>query len=176
MTMYRVQDAAPIPFLIMAISNGTAAGLPIRTPAPDFSADRLLAADHPSGIGATVIPATTKRAMDLHDLTLSTFLVDHPPGASTVLHSPAIFGLCAGVRAIERDPCFSLAYRRRHLSRGRDAGRAGFCLPHCVRKCECPRIRSGIHYPCYRFASCKLSILNRRRAEETPLSFHSRST
>jgi hypothetical protein len=86
MTMYRVQDAAPIPFLIMAISNGTAAGLPIRTPAPDFSADRLLAADNPSGIGATVIPATTKRAADLHDLTLSTFLVDHPPGASTVLH------------------------------------------------------------------------------------------
>jgi len=44
------------------------------------------ASEQPVGIGASVTPLSSKHSIDLHDLSLSTFLVDYPPGASAMLH------------------------------------------------------------------------------------------
>ena len=41
--------------------------------------------DYPIGVGAIVTPVFIERRKDLSDRTLSTFLVDYPPGASAVL-------------------------------------------------------------------------------------------
>jgi quercetin dioxygenase-like cupin family protein len=42
--------------------------------------------DHPIGLGAIITPVSVERAKSLNDATLSTFLVDYPPGASAMLH------------------------------------------------------------------------------------------
>jgi hypothetical protein len=42
--------------------------------------------DHPTGPGAIITRLNTKRAKGLNDPTLSTFVVDYPPGGSAVLH------------------------------------------------------------------------------------------
>jgi len=46
----------------------------------------LLPADHPEGVMATVTLVSLKRAPNLHDPMLSTFIVDYAPGGSAVLH------------------------------------------------------------------------------------------
>jgi len=46
----------------------------------------LLPADHPEGAKATVTLVSLKRAPNLHDPMLSTFIVDYAPGGSAVLH------------------------------------------------------------------------------------------
>jgi quercetin dioxygenase-like cupin family protein len=53
----------------------------------DLAAIRsLLPADHPEGVKATVTLVSVKRAPQLHDPMLSTFLIDYAPGGSAVLH------------------------------------------------------------------------------------------
>jgi quercetin dioxygenase-like cupin family protein len=53
----------------------------------DLAAIRsLLPADHPKGIKATVTLVSLRLAPSLHDLVLSTFLIDYAPGGSAVLH------------------------------------------------------------------------------------------
>jgi quercetin dioxygenase-like cupin family protein len=47
--------------------------------------DRL-PGDHPIGVGAIITSVSIECAKNLNDATLSTFLVDYPPGASAVLH------------------------------------------------------------------------------------------
>jgi quercetin dioxygenase-like cupin family protein len=42
--------------------------------------------DHPMGVAAIITPVSVERAKNLNDATLSTFLVDCPPGASAMLH------------------------------------------------------------------------------------------
>jgi quercetin dioxygenase-like cupin family protein len=52
----------------------------------DVSVVEQLPDDHPTGAGAIITAVSIRRAKDLNDATLSTFLVDYPPGASAVLH------------------------------------------------------------------------------------------
>jgi hypothetical protein len=47
---------------------------------------KLLPADHPVGHGAIVTPVSLERPRNLQDPTISTFIVDYPPGASATLH------------------------------------------------------------------------------------------
>jgi quercetin dioxygenase-like cupin family protein len=42
--------------------------------------------DHPIGLGTIITPVSVERAKRLNDASLSTFLVDGPPGASAMLH------------------------------------------------------------------------------------------
>jgi quercetin dioxygenase-like cupin family protein len=58
----------------------------------DLAAIRsLLVADRPEGIKATVTLVSLRLPPSLHDLVLSTFLVDYEPGGSAVLHrGPAL--------------------------------------------------------------------------------------
>ena len=74
-------SAAPI----IAMSH-TAASASVGTLSQYASAVSLLPADHPTGSGAIITRVNAHRATNLHDPTLSTFLVDYPPGASAVLH------------------------------------------------------------------------------------------
>ena len=46
----------------------------------------LLPADHPLGTGATTTLVSLDRASNLHEPTISTFIVDYAPGGSAVLH------------------------------------------------------------------------------------------
>lgn len=59
----------------------------------DLAAIRsLLPADHPEGTQATVTLVSLKRAPNLHEPMLSTFLIDYAPGGSAVLHSAPASG------------------------------------------------------------------------------------
>ena len=85
MTILRTLVAAASAFGIVAISDdvaGATSGDSIR----DVSVVGQLPDDHPTGVGAIITPVSVKRAKNLDDATLSTVLVDFPPGASAVLH------------------------------------------------------------------------------------------
>ena len=70
---------------IIAMSH-TAAIAPVGALSQYASAVSLLPADHPTGSGAIITRVNVHRTTNLHDPTLSTFLVDYPPGASAILH------------------------------------------------------------------------------------------
>ena len=71
----------------MASLSAASADFMISRAGPDLSASLLLVpADHPVGDGATVTLVSAKRAINLDEPTLSTFLVDYAPGASATLH------------------------------------------------------------------------------------------
>jgi quercetin dioxygenase-like cupin family protein len=72
----------------------------------DLTAIRsLLPADHPEGVKATVTLVSLKRAPNMHDVKLATFIVDYEPGGSAVLHrTPAsgyvlVYVLSGAIRA-----------------------------------------------------------------------------
>jgi quercetin dioxygenase-like cupin family protein len=69
----------------IAMSDG-AAGATIGKPSRHESAVSVLPADTPGGVGAIMTRVYVDRATNLQDPTLSTFLVDYPPGASAMLH------------------------------------------------------------------------------------------
>src|SRR5437016_14446311 len=70
----------------MIAMSHTAASASVGTLSQSASAVSLLPADHPTGSGAIITRVNAHRATNLQDPTLSTFLVDYPPGASAVLH------------------------------------------------------------------------------------------
>jgi quercetin dioxygenase-like cupin family protein len=72
-------------FGIMAMSHDVA-GATNNESIRDVSIVDRLPADHPIGVGAVITPVSVERAKNLNDATLSTFLVDCPPGASAMLH------------------------------------------------------------------------------------------
>lgn len=84
--MVRKAHAAALgAFALIAISSAAAAttslraqGLPeVHPPAPT---------DHPVGVGATVTLVSSRRIASLENVSLSTYLIDYPPGASAELH------------------------------------------------------------------------------------------
>jgi quercetin dioxygenase-like cupin family protein len=69
------------------VASSTAPASTIRPHAEDLrEACSRTASDQPMGIGASITPLSPKHSIDPHDLSLSTFLVDYPPGASAMLH------------------------------------------------------------------------------------------
>ena len=85
MMMLRVLVAVARVFGMMAMSDdvaGAANSVSLR----DVSVVDRLPGDHPIGVGAIISPVSIERAKNLNDVTLSTFLVDYPPGASAMLH------------------------------------------------------------------------------------------
>jgi hypothetical protein len=85
MMILRVLVAAASAFGMMAISHDVAGATNSETIRDVSIVDRL-PDDHPIGLGAIVTPASLERAKNLNDATLSTFLVDCPPGTSAMLH------------------------------------------------------------------------------------------
>ena len=83
--MLGVLVAAASAFGMMAISNDVA-GATNSESIRDASIIDPLPADHPIGLRAVITPVSVERAKNLNDATLSTFLVDCPPGASAMLH------------------------------------------------------------------------------------------
>jgi quercetin dioxygenase-like cupin family protein len=68
----------------IAMAHGAAGEVEsLSQPDTAFSA---LPADHPAGPAAIITRLNTERATGLDDPTLSTFVVDYPPGASAILH------------------------------------------------------------------------------------------
>jgi hypothetical protein len=116
----------------------------------DISVVEQLPDDDPIGAGAIITAVSIRRAKNLNDATLSTFLVDYPPGASAVLHRMPAPGVCAGSRAIGDDPCICLERRRRHLSHRRDVGGACFRRQHCDCKFERSTTGSSTRHSRYR--------------------------
>ena len=84
MKIGRMLLAAAIAFWTIAIAHG-AAGEVDRLSQTDTELSAP-PADHPAGPGAIITPVNTKRAMGLDDPTISTFVIDYPPGGSAVLH------------------------------------------------------------------------------------------
>jgi quercetin dioxygenase-like cupin family protein len=83
MMMLRVLIAAASAFGMMAMSHDVATNSEsIR----NVSIVDRLPDDHPIGVGAITTPISVERAKNLNDVTVSTFLVDYPPGASAMLH------------------------------------------------------------------------------------------
>ena len=116
-------SAAPI----IAMSH-TAASASVGTLSQYASAVSLLPADHRTGSGAIITRVNAHRATNRHDPTLSTFLVDYPPGASAVLHRMPSSGYVLVYVPVGDNQCFCVARRPRHLPRRRDVGRAGICV------------------------------------------------
>ena len=85
MMILRVLVAAASAFGMMAISHDVA-GATNSESIRDVSIVDRLPADHPIGLGTVITPVSVERAKNLNDATLSTFLVDCPPGASAMLH------------------------------------------------------------------------------------------
>ena len=85
MMILRVLVAAASAFGMMAISHDVA-GATNSESIRDVSIVDRLPADHPIGLGTVITPVSVERAKNLNDATLSTFLVDYPPGASAMLH------------------------------------------------------------------------------------------
>ena len=77
--------AAASAFGIVAISHDVA-GARNSEPIHDVSVVDQLPGNHPIGAGAIITPVAVERAKNVSDVTLSTFLIDYPPGASAVLH------------------------------------------------------------------------------------------
>jgi quercetin dioxygenase-like cupin family protein len=85
MMIPRVLVAAASAFGMMVMSHNVA-GATNSDSIRDMSLVDRLPDDHPIGLGAVVTPVSVERAKNLNDVTLSTFLVDYPPGASAMLH------------------------------------------------------------------------------------------
>ena len=85
MMMLRVLVAATSAFGLMVMSHDVA-GATNSDSIRDVSLADRLPGDHPIGVGAIISPVSIERAKNLNDVTLSTFLVDYPPGASAMLH------------------------------------------------------------------------------------------
>ena len=83
--MLRALVAAASAFGMMAMSHDVA-GATNSECIHDVSVVDQLPGDHPIGVGAIITPVSIKRAKNLNDATVSTFLVDYPPGASAMLH------------------------------------------------------------------------------------------
>jgi quercetin dioxygenase-like cupin family protein len=79
---------------LLALTRMSAAADPdISTHDEDLAAIRsLLPADHPEGIKATVTLVSLRLAPSLHNLVLSTFLIDYAPNGSAVLHRAPAHG------------------------------------------------------------------------------------
>jgi hypothetical protein len=77
--------AAASALWMFAISHGTA-GAAIGNLSQHDSAVSPPPADHSNGPGAIITRVYVGRAKRLDDATVSTFLVDYPPGTSVVLH------------------------------------------------------------------------------------------
>jgi quercetin dioxygenase-like cupin family protein len=86
MKMAKVLAATSSAFGIITMLHGAATGGAISEPSRDLSVVDRLSNDYPIGVGAIVTPVFIEHRKDLSDRTLSTFLVDYPPGASAVLH------------------------------------------------------------------------------------------
>ncbi|WP_152535849.1 hypothetical protein [Bradyrhizobium sp. Ai1a-2] len=71
-------------FALMVISSADASTIPSHAEA--LSGICSQTSDQPVGLGASVTPLFPKHSIERHDLSLSTFLVDYPPGASAMLH------------------------------------------------------------------------------------------
>jgi quercetin dioxygenase-like cupin family protein len=85
MTIFRVLVAAASAFGMMVMSHdvtGATNSVSLR----DASVVDRLPDDHPIGLGTIITPVSVERAKNLNVATLSTFLVDYPPGASAMLH------------------------------------------------------------------------------------------
>jgi quercetin dioxygenase-like cupin family protein len=85
MKMPKVLVAAASAFGIMAMSHDFAGATNSKS-IHDVSVVDRLPGDRPIGVGAIITPVSVERAKNLNDATLSTFLVDYPPGASAMLH------------------------------------------------------------------------------------------
>jgi quercetin dioxygenase-like cupin family protein len=84
----RKEGAAALVLLAVMVSSSAAStDLIISKDGPDLSASLpLISTDHPGGCRATVTLVSVKRAKNLDEPTLSTFVVDYAPGASATLH------------------------------------------------------------------------------------------
>ena len=85
MMILRVLVAAASAFAMMVMSHDVA-GATNSDSIRDVSVVDQLPGDHPIGVGAIITPVSVERAKNFNDATLSTFLVDCPPGASAMLH------------------------------------------------------------------------------------------
>ena len=81
----RVLVAAASAFAMMVMSHDVA-GATNSVSLRDVSLVDRLPDDHPIGLGAAITPVSVERAKNLDDATVSTFLVECPPGASAMLH------------------------------------------------------------------------------------------
>jgi hypothetical protein len=72
-------------FWIIAMSH-TGAGATVSKLRQDVSAVHLPSADRQTGAGVAITRVSPDRTTNLYDPTISTFIVDYPPGASVVLH------------------------------------------------------------------------------------------
>ena len=79
--------------VIMAMSHDVAGASNSEAIRDGSIVDRL-PSDHPTGAGAIITPVSIEPAKNLNDATLSTFLVDYPPGASAMLHRKPPQGMC----------------------------------------------------------------------------------
>jgi quercetin dioxygenase-like cupin family protein len=77
--------AAASAFGMMVMSHDVA-GATNSVSLRDASVVDRLPDDHPIGLGTIITPVSVERAKNLNDATLSTFLVECPPGASAMLH------------------------------------------------------------------------------------------
>jgi hypothetical protein len=84
MKIGRMLLAAASAFWTIGIAHG-AAGEVDRLSQPDTELS-VPPADHPAGPAAIITPVNTKRTTGLDDPTISTVVVDYPPGGSAVLH------------------------------------------------------------------------------------------
>ena len=85
MIIFRVLVAAASAFGMMAMSHDVA-GATNSEPIADVSVVDRRPDDRPIGLGTIITPVSVERAKNFNDATLSTFLVDCPPGASAMLH------------------------------------------------------------------------------------------
>jgi hypothetical protein len=85
MKIGRMLLAAASVFWTIAMAHG-AAGATVDSRSRRDSGLSVLPADHPTGPGAIITLLSTNPATGLNDPTLSTFVVDYPPGGSAVLH------------------------------------------------------------------------------------------
>jgi quercetin dioxygenase-like cupin family protein len=81
----RILVATASVFCIIAMSH-VGAGATVSELGQDVSTVHPLSADRQTGAEVAIIPVSAKRTANLHDPTISTFIVDYPPGASVVLH------------------------------------------------------------------------------------------
>lgn len=76
---------------IIAMSHADASATVSKLGQGVYTVD-LLSADGQTGAEVTITRESAKRTFNLHDPTISTFIVDYPPGASVVLHRTPSWG------------------------------------------------------------------------------------
>lgn len=86
MTIRTVKAAALFLSWTTAISDGFPEGSTISAPGPQYSERSLLTAAHSISTRAIVAPIAIDSAPSLHELAVSAFFVDYPPGTSVMLH------------------------------------------------------------------------------------------